>query len=34
MYINKLADIFNEYNDTYHGTIKMKPADVKPSQVY
>ena len=27
--INKLDDIVNEYNNTYHRTIKMKPADVK-----
>ena len=29
VYIDKLDDIENEYNDTYHGTIKMKPIDVK-----
>ena len=29
MYINKLDDIVNEYNNTYHSTIKMKPVDVK-----
>ena len=29
VYIDKLDDIFNKYNDTYHSTIKMKPADVK-----
>ena len=29
MYIDKLADIVNEYNDAYHRTIKMKPIDVK-----
>ena len=29
MYINKLDDIINEYNNTYHTTIKMKPIDVK-----
>ena len=28
MYINKLDDIVDEYNNTYHRTIKMKPADV------
>ena len=22
-------DIVNEYNNTYHGTIKIKPVDVK-----
>ena len=31
MYIDKLNDIFNKYNDTYHNTIKMKPVDVKSS---
>ena len=29
MYIDKLDDTVNEYNNTYHGTIKMKPTDVK-----
>ena len=29
MYIDKLDDIVNEYNNTYHKTIKMKPIDVK-----
>ena len=29
MCINKLDDIVNEYNNTYHRTIKMKPVDVK-----
>ena len=29
MYIDKLEDIVNEYNNTYPRTIKMKPADVK-----
>ena len=29
VYINKLNDIVCEYNNTYHGTIKMKPIDVK-----
>ena len=29
MYIDKLDDIANEYNNTYHTTIKMKPIDVK-----
>ena len=28
-YINKLDDIVNEYNNTYHRAIKMKPVDVK-----
>ena len=29
MHIDKLDDIVDEYNNTYHTTIKMKPADVK-----
>ena len=29
MYIDKLDDIVNEYNNTYHTAIKMKPIDVK-----
>ena len=29
VYINKLDDIVNEYNNTYHRRIKMKPVDVK-----
>ena len=29
VYINKLDDIVNEYNNKYHTTIKMKPIDVK-----
>ena len=28
VYINKLNDIVNEYNNTYHITIKTKPVDV------
>ena len=31
MYIDKLADIVNKYNNTYHRTIKIKPVDVKSS---
>ena len=30
-YINKLDDIVNKYNNTYHRAIKIKPVDVKPS---
>ena len=29
MYIVKLEDIVNIYNNKYHRTIKIKPADVK-----
>ena len=28
MYINKLDDIVNKYNNIYHNTFKMKPVDV------
>ena len=28
-YIDKLTGIVNEYNNTYHRTIRMKPVDVK-----
>ena len=31
VYIHKLDDIVNKYNNTYHSTTKMKPVDVKPS---
>ena len=27
MYIDKLDDIVNEYNNTYHNTITMKPVE-------
>ena len=30
VYIDKLDDIVNKYNNTYHSTIKMKTVDVKP----
>ena len=29
VYVDKLDDIVNKYNNTYHSTIKMKPVDVK-----
>ena len=29
LYINKLDGIVDEYNNTYHITIKIKPVDVK-----
>ena len=29
VYINKLDDIVDEYNNTYHRTIKLNPVDVK-----
>ena len=31
VYIDKLDDIVNKYNNTYHITIIMKSADVKPN---
>ena len=32
VYIDKLDDIANKYNNTYHSTINMKPVDVKSSK--
>ena len=29
VYIDKLDEIINKYNNTYHSTIEMKPTDVK-----
>ena len=29
MYIDKLDDIVDKYNNTFHSTIKLKPVDVK-----
>ena len=29
VYIDKLDDVVNKYNNTYHSTIKIKPASVK-----
>ena len=29
--IDKLHEIVNKYNNTYHRTIKMKPVDMKPN---
>ena len=34
VYIDKLDDIFNKYDNTYHRTIKMKPVDVKSKHLY
>ena len=31
VYIKKLDDIVQKYNNTYHSTIKMEPVDVKSS---
>ena len=32
VFIDKLDDIVDKYNNTYHSTIKMKPVDVKSSK--
>ena len=32
VYIDELNETVNKYNNTYHRTIKMKPADVKSSR--
>ena len=32
MYINKLDDMVNKYNNTYHCTIKMKPVGLSSSK--
>ena len=34
VYIDKLDDIVNKYDNTYRRTIKMKSTDVKPGHVY
>ena len=31
VYINGLDNVVNKFNNRYHGTIKIKPVDVKPS---
>ena len=28
VYVDKLDEIVNQYNNTYHKTIKMKPVDI------
>ena len=32
VYVDKLDDIVNEYNNAYHRTIKIKPVDVKDNK--
>ena len=32
VYIDKLDDIVNKCNNTYHSTIKIKPFDVKSNR--
>ena len=34
VYIDKLDDIVNEYNNAYHRTIKMKSIDVKENTYF
>ena len=34
VYTDKVDDIVNEYNYTYHSTIKMKPVNVKVKHIY
>ena len=34
MYIDKLDDMVDEYNNTYHTTIKMKPVDIKDNTYF
>ena len=31
VYIDRLDDIVNKYNNTHHKTIKLKPVDITPS---
>ena len=33
VYIDKLDDIVNKCNNTYHSTIRIKPVDVKSNTV-
>ena len=33
-YIDKLDDIVNKYNNTYHSTIKTRPVDVKSNTYF
>ena len=34
MFIDKLNDIVNKYNNIYYKTIKLKPVDVSLSMYY
>ena len=34
LYIDKLDDIVDKYNNIYHSTIKMKPVDVKSNAYF
>ena len=32
MYVDKLDEVVNRYNNIYHSTIRMKPVDVKSNK--
>ena len=32
VYVNKLEDLINKYNNAYHRTIKMNPVNVKSNK--
>ena len=34
VYTDKLDDIVNEYNNTYHRTFEIKPVDIKDAWTY
>ena len=34
VFFDKLDDIVNRYNNTYHGTTKIKPVDVKANTCF
>ena len=34
MYVDKLDDAVNEYNNTYHRTIKMRPIKIKDNTYF
>ena len=34
VYIDKLDDIVNKYNNAYHGTIEARPVDVKSNTYF
>ena len=34
IYIDKLGNIVNKCNNTYHDTMKMKPVDIKFKHIY
>ena len=33
VYIDKLDNLINKYNNTYHSTIKIKPVDIKLTHI-